>query len=295
MSKLKGSIDSRADFAVIGNEWFVGKYEIYRGAIEPLDPIKRVTGSGKPWDSISQNDGVRPYFPLQEPALFSSFVRLGARGAPTESKILGWVNEYGLLDLGGGKKRGIEDGMLNHKPMSVEDFRSEVMQARSAMLLYRDVRHADARNLLKRLTEMRDNPTSMKVGPLSEMDRQLVANYTGPKELNWPMLVTARRLLEGFVERQIAPVQMSFWNMAPETTKETGEWTDHTNEYVPTQSWRFPDLRSAIYLQFYLIMVNVVPLKICEHPNCRTPFPATREDKRFCTDACRSGARRHTR
>ncbi len=294
MSKLKGLIDSRSDFAVLGDEWFVARYEVLRGSIEPLDPVKLGKVDGNSWNSSAlQNNGTRAYFPLQDPTLFSSFIRLGARGRPSENKILSWVNEYGLLELAEEGKKGIQDGILNQVPMSVEEFRSEVMQARSAMLLYQDVRRADARNLLKRLTEMRDNPTSTKVGPLSEMDRRLVSNYAGPKKLSWPILITARHLLEDFVERQIARVRVSFWNMAPDTTKEADEWTDHTNEYVPTQSWRFPDLRSAIYLQFYLIMINAVPLRLCEHPNCRTPFPATRGDKRFCTDTCRSGARRH--
>ncbi len=295
MTKLEGLIDSRPDFAALGNEWFVGRYEIYRGSIEPLDPVKPGKEDANPWNSSAlHSDGIRPYFPLQDPNLFSSFIRLGARGEPSENKILSWVNEYGLLELTEEGKKGIQDGVLNQAPMSVEEFRSEVMQARSAMLLYQDLRRADGRNLQRRLIEMRENPSSKKVGPLSEMDKLLVSLYAGPKKFSWPLLQRARTLLESFVEQRIARIQMSFWNMAPETTKEVGEWTDSTNEYVPTQSWRFPDLLSAIYVQFYLIMVNAVPLRVCEHPNCRTPFPATRKDKRFCTDACRSGARRYT-
>ncbi len=294
MTKLEGLIDSRPDFAALGNEWFVGRYQISGGWIGAEEPDKPSTAYGNTWDSVLHSDGIRPYFPLQDPNLFSSFIRLGARGEPSENKILSWVNEYGLLELAEKGKKGIQDGMLNQAPMSVEEFRSEVMQARSAMLLYQDLRRADGRNLQRRLIEMHENPSSKKVGPLSEMDKRLVSLYAGPKKFSWPLLQRARTLLESFVEQRIARIQMSFWNMTPETTKEVGEWTDSTNEYVPTQSWSFPDLKSAIYLQFYLTMVNAVPLGVCEHPNCRTPLPATRKDKRFCTDACRSGARRYT-
>jgi hypothetical protein len=53
---------------------------------------------------------------------------------------------------------------------------------------------------------MRDDPTSQKVGPLSEMDRRLVSLYTRPKKFNRYLLVTARRLLEDFVERRTTSV-----------------------------------------------------------------------------------------
>ncbi len=291
MRRVEEPMDSRPNFAALGNEWFVGRYRVVGGWIRSQEPDPEY---GDSLGSVSSRTNAKAYFPLQDPALFSSFVRLGARGAPSESKILRWVNEYGLLELEGSRMKGGLEGSPNRAPMSVEQFGSEVMQARSTMLLYRDVRYADSRNLLKRLVEMRANPTSAKAGSFSDMDRRLVLDYAGPSTLGQPMLVTARRLLEGFVESQVASVRVSLWNVAPETTKEADEWADHMYEYVPTQSWRFSDLRSAIYLQLYLIMVNAVPLKLCEHPKCRTPFPATREDKRFCTNTCRSGARRYT-
>ena len=293
-SNLRALIDSRPDFAALENEWHVGSYEIYKGSIYPDDPGKPVVSDEDPWEFVRHEDKVRPYYPLQDPNLYSSFVRLGARGEPTEKKIMGWVNEYGLLTRGKGKK-GIEDGMLNQAPMPLQEFKAEVMQARSADLLYYDLRQADREGLQKRLIAMRENPNSKTIGPLSQMDRELVDKYANPdRKFGWPQLPMAQKLLESFVEKKIAGVQMSFWNMATETTEASGEWTDFTDEYVPTQSWRFPDLLSAIYLQFYLIMVEAVPLRICEHPRCRTPFPATRTDKRFCTETCRSGARIYT-
>ena len=162
------------------------------------------------------------------------------------------------------------------------------MHARSAMVLYKALRRVDDRELQERLIAMRENPSSQ----LSEMDRILVESYAGPKKLNWPLRWSARGLLERFVERKLSSVRLSFWNMA-EATDMDDEWTEQSDEYVPVPSWRCPDLLSMLYLQFYLVMVNAVPLRICEHPRCRTPFPANRKDKRFCTDTCRSGARRY--
>jgi hypothetical protein len=293
MSKLEELIKSRPDFGLQSNKWFVGSYSIKGDWI----------GSDKPLE----DEGPEMYFPLTDPTLFLSFVRLGVRGEPSESKILAWINEHGLLERAEEEPEvdddnswqltrsqgGIVNGMLNQAPISIEQFRAEVLQARSALRLYYDLRGHNSDNLMKRLTEMRENPASRKVGPLSEMDHHLVDRYAGPKKLNWPMLQLARYLLERFVERKLSSVQLSFWNVAPETTATDGEWTNYTDEYVPAPSWRCPDLLSMLYLQFYLLMVNAVPLKICEHPRCQTPFPANRKDKRFCTDTCRSGARRY--
>src|SRR5829696_8442304 len=140
MSKLEELIKSRADFAKSPNIWFVGNYEIYKGWIEPIDPGEPTKKSENIWDHPS--DGVSYYFPLQDPSLYSSFIRLGARGMPSEKKILSWVNQYGLLELDqearlpGRGSKSVLDGMLNQALMSVEDFGDEVMRARSAMLLY---------------------------------------------------------------------------------------------------------------------------------------------------------------
>ena len=299
MSKLKELIKSRPDFAKSPNRWFVGNYEISRGGwIGPVDPGEPTKNSENIWDRPS--DGVSYYYPLEDPSLYSSFIRLGARGGPSEKKILSWVSQYGLLEYGffeleekdtlpARYKKAVVDGKLNQAIMSVEEFRDEVMQARSAMLLYQDLRLADESKLEKRVIAMRENPSSQ----FSETDRKLVDIYARPKMLNWFTLPGfASHLLERSVEEKLSSVRLSFWNMA-EATDMNDEWTEQDDEYVLAPSWHCPDLLSMLYLQFYLVMVNAVPLRICEHPRCRTPFPANRKDKRFCTDTCRSGARRH--
>ncbi len=57
------------------------------------------------------------------------------------------------------------------------------------------------------------------------------------------------------------------------------------------ESYRCPDLLSALYLQFYLMIRANKPMGYCEHPNCRTPFLLTSKKRRFCCETCRSGAR----
>jgi hypothetical protein len=58
-----------------------------------------------------------------------------------------------------------------------------------------------------------------------------------------------------------------------------------------TEPYGCPDLLSALYLQFYLLIRANKPMCYCDHPSCRTPFLATSNKRRFCSDTCRSGAR----
>jgi len=63
--------------------------------------------------------------------------------------------------------------------------------------------------------------------------------------------------------------------------------------FRPTRSWFCPELLSSIYLQFYLFVTDHRPMRRCENPACRIPFPLTRKNKRFCSDTCRSNARHY--
>jgi hypothetical protein len=59
------------------------------------------------------------------------------------------------------------------------------------------------------------------------------------------------------------------------------------------QGWYYPDLRSAMYMQLYLLATQEKPMRSCENPVCKMPFPATKKNRRFCSDTCRSNARRY--
>lgn len=149
---------------------------------------------------------------------------------------------------------------------------------------------------------MHNKRSSSKAGKLSELDRGLVSMYGGGNSLGgWPLLDRAQTKLELLVERKISRVKLSFWNAAPETIAQRYFGDDPpyrdlplmTDEYRPVQSLRCPDLLTAIYLQFYFMMVGFLPMKICENPKCQSPFAATRKDKAYCSDSCRSNARHY--
>ena len=54
-----------------------------------------------------------------------------------------------------------------------------------------------------------------------------------------------------------------------------------------------PDLLSATYLQFYPLITDKKPVRVCANPNCRMPFPAVPKHKIFCRGGCRSTGRNH--
>jgi hypothetical protein len=59
-------------------------------------------------------------------------------------------------------------------------------------------------------------------------------------------------------------------------------------------SYKFPDLPSAIYLQFYCLITKNKAPRFCENPACGGLFFPTRSNQRHCPgDACRSNARYH--
>jgi len=108
--------------------------------------------------------------PFAHTDLFYSFVRLGAIGEPSESRIMEWVSRHGLLTRKDESVSGatvLEDGAINQQPISVRDFRSEVSQARAMLELYAEIRRLDVRALNARIAQ-----------PRSMVDRQLASNFT---------------------------------------------------------------------------------------------------------------------
>ena len=110
-----------------------------------------------------------------------------------------------------------------------------------------------------------------------------------------PLLPVAQRLFQRVVEQKISRVRLSWWNAAGSTSdREYYELPSHwTDAFEPVQALRCPDLLSAIWLQLFLMVVDVLPTKFCENPKCQTAFPALRKDNVYCSDACRSNARHY--
>jgi hypothetical protein len=57
------------------------------------------------------------------------------------------------------------------------------------------------------------------------------------------------------------------------------------------RSMRCPNLLSAAYLQFYLMVTGSKSMRNCDA--CGTPFPAKPKNKRHCNATCRSNARHY--
>jgi hypothetical protein len=96
----------------------------------------------------------------------------------------------------------------------------------------------------------------------------------------------ATATLESFVKDKLEGVRLALWH----EEYALGWWTDR---YRPTQSWECPDLISAVYLQFYLMMTNNLAMRRCENPGCGLPIPVTRKNRRFCNPTCRSNMRHY--
>src|SRR5215204_7435123 len=96
--------------------------------------------------------------PFAHTDLFYSFARLGASGEPSESRIMEWVSQNGLLTRKDESVSGasvLGDGAVNQQPISVEDFRSEVSQARAMLEFYAEIRRLDVRALNARIAQPR--------------------------------------------------------------------------------------------------------------------------------------------
>ncbi len=247
-----------------------------------------------------------PPNPFARTDLFYSFTRLGANGMPSESRIKEWVSQNGLLTRKDENLSGaavLEDGTVNQRPISVEDFRSEVSRARGMLELYAEIRRNDTLAIDARIAQ-----------PRSAVDEELAAYF--PSDGSWRhrrhliqaytegvavsiVLGIADKVLAEMVSQSVAHVRPRAikgfeYPMKVTTDEELLSYVlaAHRN-YRLQPAWHYPDLRSAIYMQFYLLVTQNRPMRLCENPRCRMPFPATRKNRRFCCDTCRSNARRY--
>ena len=101
--------------------------------------------------------------PLEDPYLFLSFARLGARRGgeykhPTEKRIKKWVGEYGLPE----KRLRSRGTRENPVSMSVDSFRRSVRRAWEIWAIHKEVWAENASAIQQRLSD-----------PQSTLDRDL--------------------------------------------------------------------------------------------------------------------------
>jgi hypothetical protein len=240
----------------------------------------------------------RSYEPLEDPDLFTSFVRLGKRGQPSEASILRWVKEHGLLK--GYLRKGV-----HQIPTSVDDFRREVRCARELAALYMDIREKKSAPIWARFVGEReyrepqfyDNDVGMyfeKLHKHEEFD-DFRRSLEPPEHLDHLKSGAAafENILEDLInEVTLQPLSDEFV-LDNEGTIHLHSWEPH-EPYTPVLSWRCPNLRSAIYLQFALMVTGSKPWRRCKAKDCRTPFLPRRKNHFYCDPkgTCRSRARK---
>lgn len=233
-------------------------------------------------------------FPARSPLLKKrfalSFAQLGARGEPSQRRILSWVREYGLLRRKDEKRpamHDLDDGGINQAHISVEDFRKEVGRARGLLTLYTQVLNEDTEAIFARAKQPQSIvDQELALGLLSPVKSERMGDFMSAKlsDAKHPAFWEADKVLCSLLTDATSRVRLQTLPAFEVGLRGQGR-------YRPRPSWYCPDLLSAIYLQIHLLITNSTTMRICENPHCRTPFPPTRKDQRFCKDGCRSSAR----
>jgi len=221
--------------------------------------------------------------PLVQRDLFVSFARLGAKGDPSEAKIKKWVKKYGLpearIRIGRDDYERARVGSQSRRQasMTVAEFKRQVRDARQFLILYAEVARHETDKIRSRIDQ-----------PKSRLDREVRRRFRSPDhraltatsvEGGWRMdkraLCAALPVLVENVRVYVSEVRIR-----PEVFLDD-VW----------QSYECPNLLYALYLQFYLMILNRLPMNYCEYRKCRTPFPAGRSDHVTCSVTCRSNLR----
>ena len=303
------------------------RYRIIQGTI--FADGDRLAEDDRPYD---ENGKPRKYLnftrwsPLSDPQLFKSFARLASHNGPSDKRILKWVHEHGLLHRANTTLSGdafLSNGGVNQASMAVLDFKAEVYFLRALLELYVQIRELRTNEIEMRIT----NPTSpvdeaLALGFDSRAAFTFPNGLIDPRGMKYLLALSTKpygtapdvtlhhadgvlcdlvseklegirpRLTRGFaLPREASSLTMSQLQSLPED--EAKKVFDPPKTYWLQPSWSCSDLLGAIYLQFFLWVSGNKPVHICENERCRMPFPLTRKDKRFCSDACSAGALYH--
>jgi hypothetical protein len=243
----------------------------------------------------SHRDKWRTYAPLEDtPDLFLRFARLHERGDQIEAMV-DWVHSYGVLGQHG------ETPRFWGRPQFARDFKEAVGQAAGILALYEAVLNGDEGKARSAILEeypfvgiywrvynfVPNKPPYMDREWNAEQISEAVEEIYGGDYL-WYALETAARDVENMVSSYCIP----------SLSVEEGS----RNPSGVTAKWNFKNLLGAMYLQMYWLMAaggNVTRCKYCGRIIYLTsPLPGarkTRQDKKFCDDACRQRHHYHTK
>lgn len=206
--------------------------------------------------------------PLEESELFTSFARLSAHGPPSESKVRRWVERHGLPARG---KRP--------RSMPLEGFRDASRYAHDLLRCYLEYRIGEADAIRSRVR-----------APASPFDREFSEAFSSARR-TWKLHVGKGASRETRDAATLLAARAALGEIT--TGLVSGVMLRVGVERDLTASHAIPDLPTALYLQFFQIVTQARPLRLCEH--CDQPFEAHPKHKRFCSPSCRSGGRSKTR
>jgi len=220
------------------------------------------------YNYFRDDDTWRSYDPLEDtPDLFLKFARLHERNDSIEH-IVDWVHKYGVLGLDRPKLLHGEGGPKE----TLESFKMEVERAAQVLALYEAALSGDneaALRVSEKVPWCFNDPFFKKESILN------VVLYSATDE------VTRK------VCRSCHPALLVGMLGGPSSVQSV---------------WTFDNLLGAMYLQMYWLMAaggNVTRCRYCGRIiSLASPQPGarkTRQDKKFCNDACRQRQYYHTK
>jgi len=243
----------------------------------------------KPKYSANQEDRWHIYNPFEDtPYLFLEFTRLyePGKGASVDA-ILNWVHRYGLLAYGEGRYFGGPEE-------TVEQYRASIYWAAGILAMYEAALNGDeeaAKDVVLR--------EFLSVGPFPYLRKKLseqefAADQAETVEQLWDSSYVAYAL-ENALDLVTVTVQAECRPTLylPEGGRDPSQ---------VSSGWGFSSLYAVIYLQMYFLMaagVNITRCKYCGRIISLTSLQRgarkTRQDKKFCNDACRQRHHYHTK
>jgi hypothetical protein len=237
----------------------------------------------------------RTYAPLEDtPDLFLRFARLSEREDPHDA-MLEWVHQYGVLGHPDLRAQRYE------APQYASSFVQEVKRAAGILALYEAALNGDAEEAKSTMDKVSPDvgigwhTYKVQFDHSMHIDREAFA--AGSSD----MVDAARN--ENWVE---VALNMAAWDVqymvgndcSPALRVEKG----CRNPSGVTAHWNFMSLLGAMYLQMYWLMAaggNVARCRYCRRMiSLASPAPdarKTRQDKKFCDDACRQRHHYHAK
>ena len=227
--------------------------------------------------------------PLADSNLFLSFSRLGARGEDLpKPAILRWIRKHGLLRLKNPNANRLT--FDNQAPIMFSEFREEARQAHEALTLFEAIHSNNYDELRSRISKKRTYPPG-RPGEGDAADvyldgRPIPMSRRASSELDdEDVLSAAKSGLEWFVQVRLRGFDLSFDHFSGHPRAQ--------EVYRPRLVFSIPDLYTALWYQFALLMTDNRPVKFCLV--CEAPIFRPRRDQKTCSPRCRKVKSRRER